>query len=556
MEHTQSKEELIKENSALKNELNDLKLIIEAVTGHSDGIESELLEKIHAGEKLFQVMSKTIPVPFFISLKDSGKILFSNKHAYQIFGYSAEVFLTKEMLDLYSDPKEFQTFITVLSQYGQVDNFEATLKKSDNSLLIVYLFSQPIVFKEQACLLTVIYDLTERIKAEEEKSALENQLRQTQKMEAIGTMAGGISHDLNNILAIIFGNIELSMMILPEDNEVQKLLTCALSAAKRAKEMVKQILDFCRQKEHERIPVKIKQVVSEAVGMIKELMPSTIQIKLEIEPQLSTIQGDPTQIHQILMNLCSNSAYAMRDTGGVIEIILKEVHKNLATTRIANPKPVSYVVLTVKDTGCGIEKTIMDRIFDPFFTTKPVGKGTGLGLSVVYGIIKSFGGTITVESELGKGAAFHCYFPLSSKTSDSADPTDIQKKVNGGKEKILLVDDEEDVLLIFKSMIESLGYEVITHSNSLQALQMVQKSKNDVDLVVTDNMMPNMMGTTLAEKILAIRPNMPIILCTGLDIQINKDHLSSIGIKGFINKPYSLQQLAFLIRKLLDERNR
>lgn len=547
-------EELMIENEALRKENEDLKVMIEAVTGHSDGIESELLQKIHAGELLFHAISKTIPVPFVIT-DTAGNILFSNDQANLLFGYSAEIFLTKKIFDLYSDSNKVQIFLDILAEKGRVDHIEVEFKKSDGTPFVVCLYSQPITFKDQHCLLTVIYDLTDRIKAENEKLALEKQLRVTQKLEAIGTLAGGIAHDFNNILSVIFANMELAKIMLPRESRIQKYLDKTLYAANRAKDMTKQILDFCRQREYEPILFSIKSVISEAAKMLKELTPSNIEVKLQINSKKSIIKGDPTQIHQVLMNLGTNAVYALKDKGGMIEIILEDVsitdYDEVVT--FLGLSPGQYVKLTVRDNGPGIDREIISRIFDPFFTTKPIGEGTGLGLSVVHGIVHGHGGTVRVDSDIGKGTSFYCYFPVLAESDDRREDLNIQKDIIHGKGKILLVDDDKNILETYKEILEILGYQVVTCVDGINALTLFEKSKDWFDLIIIDDIMPKMTGKILAQKLINIRPNIPIIINSGFGDHLQQNELKEIGIKGVMSKPVTIQQMSDFIRNVINE---
>lgn len=547
-------EELMIENEALRKENEDLKVMIEAVTGHSDGIESELLQKIHAGELLFHAISKTIPVPFVIT-NTAGNILFSNDQANLLFGYSAEIFLTKKIFDLYSDSNKVQIFLDILAEKGRVDHIEVEFKKSDGTPFVVCLYSQPITFKDQHCLLTVIYDLTDRIKAENEKLALEKQLRVTQKLEAIGTLAGGIAHDFNNILSVIFANMELAKIMLPRESRIQKYLDKTLYAANRAKDMTKQILDFCRQREYEPILFSIKSVISEAAKMLKELTPSNIEVKLQINSKKSIIKGDPTQIHQVLMNLGTNAVYALKDKGGMIEIILEDVsitdYDEVVT--FLGLSPGQYVKLTVRDNGPGIDREIISRIFDPFFTTKPIGEGTGLGLSVVHGIVHGHGGTVRVDSDIGKGTSFYCYFPVLAESDDRREDLNIQKDIIHGKGKILLVDDDKNILETYKEILEILGYQVVTCVDGINALTLFEKSKDWFDLIIIDDIMPKMTGKILAQKLINIRPNIPIIINSGFGDHLQQNELKEIGIKGVMSKPVTIQQMSDFIRNVINE---
>ncbi len=546
-------ESLVNENARLKAEIDDLKTMLDAVTGHSDDVAADLLQRIDAGERQFHILGKTIPVPFLIVERAHSRVCFANQYAQRLFGYSENEFDGRHGADLYATPDRRDDVVELLNDLGRVENFETRLKKSDGSEFFASLFSQPIVFREQQCFLTVIYDLTERKRAEEEKLALEKQLRHTQKLEALGTLSSGISHDFNNILGIIYGNIELAVMVLPKHSKVIKNLNLALSAADRAKAMIMQILTFSRQKEQERKPFGMFTVVSEAAVMVGALLTADVKIETQIVDKTSIILGDPTQIHQVVLNLCTNARHALQSTGGVIKVILEQV---LVTRedRIALPKlrPGRYVKLTVADNGPGMERAVMERVFDPFFTTNEVGRGTGMGLSVVHGIVLNHNGAVSVESVPGVGTAFHCYFPIAGETHEEKNPVVTKDAIRGGTENILIVDDERDILDIYTELLASLGYLVKSTTDPKHAIRLVQEHPDEYDLVITDHTMPDMSGFALSEKIHQIDPNLPIMLFSGTgNLPENKD-LKKIGIRAFLAKPFSHQSIAGLIRDVLN----
>jgi PAS domain S-box-containing protein len=398
-------------------------------------------------------------------------------------------------------------------------------------------------------------DITKLKKAENEKMELELQLSQKQKMEAVGTLAGGIAHDFNNILGAMQGYLELSLDDLPEDNPVRENLDQIMSCVGRAAKLVKQILTFSRkdQQEQEKEPVLISSIVKEVLGMLRSSLPATIKISRKIQADTSLVMADSTQIHQVLVNLCTNASHAMKENGGQLEVILENVNLK-SETRVGDEhlQPGKYVKLIVSDTGHGIDKELMDRIFEPFFTTKKKNEGTGLGLSVVHGIIKSHDGAITVSSTRGKGTTFEIYLP----EIESGDVRENQSsEPEKDKELILLVDDEEMIINSTSKILERLGFDVVIKSSSMDALEMFQEEPEKFDLVITDQVMPNMTGTQLAEKLLSIRPDIPVILCSVFPEEVCDEELKRIGIKEFVAKPISMQKINKVIRTVLDKSN-
>jgi len=383
---------------------------------------------------------------------------------------------------------------------------------------------------------------------------LESELRQAQKMEAIGTLAGGIAHDFNNILMAICGYTEMAMQRFPEGSPGRRNLDQVLTASHRAADLVSQILAFSRQAEHERKPVNIVPLVKETLKLLRSSLPSTIEIRQEISiaEKGGIILADPTQVHQVLMNLCTNSAHAMRAKGGVLTVKLSNiVVDSAAVSRHPRLKPGAHVCLTVSDTGHGVAPAILERIFDPYFTTKEPGKGTGLGLAVVQGIVKSYGGAISVYSELGLGTSFDVFIPRTGE--EIAADSMAAEPLPGGTERILFVDDEGSLVELGKDMLESLGYAVTTRTSGVEARETFRAAPEAFDLVITDMTMPTVTGMDLAGEILAVRPHLPIILCTGFSEMIDGRQAKEAGIREFVMKPYQLAILARAVRKALDE---
>jgi PAS domain S-box-containing protein len=383
---------------------------------------------------------------------------------------------------------------------------------------------------------------------------LEKELRQAQKMEAIGTLAGGIAHDFNNILSIIIGFTEMAKMKLPESSPIGENLQRVLDAGARATELVKQILTFSRWKEQEKKPVQIASFIKEALKLMRPLLPTTIEIRQEISvaPEQSIVLMDPTEIHQVLMNLCTNAAHAMQEKGGTLSVRVSElVADTLLVSRHLDLELGSYVCLSVSDTGIGMDASTVERIFDPYFTTKELGVGTGLGLPVVQGIVKGHHGAITVYSEPGKGTTFNVYLPriegggLTSAIAQEVFPP--------GSESILFLDDEKHLAELGVEMLAPCGYKVTAMTNSRDALEIFRTNADAFDLVITDMTMPILTGKQLAAEIKTIRPDLPIILCTGFSELINETKAKDSGIDAFLMKPYAAGDLLRTIHRVLKK---
>jgi len=414
------------------------------------------------------------------------------------------------------------------------------------------LLSSPVkdVAGNVVSVIEMVEDISEHAKAEKEKSQLMELLQQSQKMEAIGTLAGGIAHDFNNILSSVIGYTELALDDMEKGSMTAENLNEVLIAGNRAKELVGQILDFSRQSETAKQPIQIKLIAKEVLKMLKASFPSTIEIRQQLDSG-AFVFADPTQIHQVIMNLCTNAGHAMRNYGGRMEVTLADMSIDAETFgKFSTLAPGPYVRLTLSDTGHGISESIINRIFDPFFTTKPKGEGTGMGLSVVHGIVKSHGGDITVRSAPGKGTTFDVFFPVLTKQVTATD-VEHNEPLKGGTEHILLIDDEPSIVKMEKRILENLGYRITSTNSSVEALAIFSSDPERFDLVISDLTMPQMTGDVLATHLKHIRPDIPVILCTGLSSPVTDTAIKDIGISALLTKPVLKRQMAHAVREAL-----
>ncbi len=384
------------------------------------------------------------------------------------------------------------------------------------------------------------------------ENALQNQVRQAQKMEALGTLAGGITHDFNNILGTIILNTELALLDLDPANPARQTLPLVLRAANRGKELVKQIITFSRQRTWERKPLEIVPIVREGLKLLRTTLPKDIAIQEALDAESGVVMADPSHVHQVLVNLCQNAALAMKDNGGRLEVKLARAEVDEAmTARHPNLKPGLYALLAVSDTGCGMTKEVRERIFEPFFTTRRPGEGSGLGLAVVHGIVRTYDGEITVTSEPGKGSRFNVYFPRLEGEKPAAEADDRAEPQNGG-ERILLVEDEKAQRESLERGLGHLGYRVTARADGRSAWTAFKKDPAAFDLIITDQVMPRMTGLELAAAAAALRPDIPVILCTGFSEKVNAGIVGKSGVRDFIMKPYTIRDLTVLIRKAVS----
>jgi len=477
-------------------------------------------------------------------------ICYANPAFERMCGYDRReiVGLHARILENRKHDRQFYRALRTTLEQGKGWSGRMTCTRKDGSTYEAEVVSSPVRDKHGKVInyVSTHKDVTHELRLEEE-------LRQAQKMEAIGTLAGGIAHDFNNILAAIMGNAELLQCRLPPESGEQRRLHQLLASCNRAADLVQQILTFSRKSKQERKPLRLTPIVKETLKLLRSTIPSHIAIRTSFscQPDADLTLADPTQMHQILMNLCTNAAHAIGAANGVMEIVLSSlvVDEPLIASRFAGLVPGRYVCLAVSDTGPGIEPEVLQRIFDPYFTTKGVGKGTGLGLAVVKGIVTSYSGSITVTCEPGLGTTFTLLFPQEEAIAEA--PAPAPKPWSSGRGRILLVDDEEMLVQVGSEMLASLGYEVVGKTSSPEALELFLRHPDTFDLVLTDMTMPGMTGKELAGKILATRPRMPVVLCTGFSDFISEQQIESLGIRAFVPKPYTLETLGQAVRSAL-----
>ena len=493
-----------------------------------------------------------------IMMDDQGKVSFWNGAAERIFGYSKQEAMGHNLHLMLSPSQYKDAYRRQMSHFMQTGNgpavdriTELIGRKKDGTQFPIELSLSSVKIHGNWNAIGLIRDITTRKQVETEQKELAKTLQQSQKMQAIGTLAGGIAHDFNNILSAIIGYTELSLGIVEKGSVVQRYLSEVFSAGKRARDLVNQILAVARETKEEIKPIPVRLIVKEVLKLIRSTIPTTIDIRQDLKSD-ALIMGNATRVHQIVMNLCTNAAQAMHDQGGVLNIELENMAiETTATADRCGLKIGDYIELTVSDTGHGIPPDLMGSIFEPYVTTKTPGEGTGLGLSVVHGIVESYGGKITAESELGKGATFTVLLPIThkGKTSRPQTPVSLPK----GSERILYLDDEASIASMAGQMLASLGYRVTERTSSIEALELFRSKPNDFDLVITDMTMPNLTGDRLAVELIKNRPDIPVILCTGYSQKVSDETVREIGIKALVHKPIVMADLSKIIRQVLDQ---
>lgn len=477
-------------------------------------------------------------------LDTDGTVLDSNAIALQRLGKSADELVGKCIYDFFPPPlaEPTKNAVSEVTRTGKPFRMEF---EQESRIYDSHVY--PICDAQGKVIQVGVIssDITER-------RSMEAQLRQTHKMEAIGTLAGGIAHDFNNILGIILGNTELAMDDVPEWNPACLNLEEIRIAGIRARDVVRQLLSFAHKTDQERKPVIINSIIIDVLKLLRFSIPANIEIRHNIPKGPEVILADPTQLNQIVINLFTNAAHAMEKDGGILEINVESVNLTASTAQFHDLSPGPYVKLSVSDTGTGIGPEIKDRIFDPYFTTKEVGKGSGMGLSVVHGIVMNHNGAISVDSELGKGATFTIFLPTSKR--EPVPETTIDEELPTGKEMILFVDDEESIVKMGTQRLKRLGYKVESTTSPIEALDLFSSKSDQFDLVITDLTMPKMTGDKLVKAILDIRPDIPIILCTGCSEKINSEKIREIGAAVYLEKPHDKHALSKTVRRVLDKK--
>ncbi len=516
-------------------------------------LETARKELLNSEERL-RVLIEQSPIGLCLCTLDGSLVTVNSAYA-KIIGYSADEALQLSYWDITPEkyaPDETRQ-LEHLESSGRYGPYEKEYRHKDGHLVPVRLNGMIVERDGESYIWSSVEDIIALKEAEVEKNLLTEQLRQSQKMEAIGTLAGGVAHDFNNILSAVIGYTELTRRNPNCDAKSSENLGHVLTAADRARDLVKQILMFSRKGAENRKPIQLHLVIEEAVKLLRKTIPSTITINLDIDENTGSILADRTQIHQVVMNLCTNAYHSMQEQGGDIDIVLKPVAiDTVGAAKYPNLRQGKYGQFTVSDSGTGMDPKTILRIFDPFFTTKRQGEGTGMGLAVVHGIIQNHDGAIGVESEIGAGTTFKVFFPLSCEAAGEKEKSTDTATIKRGTEHILWVDDEPTLVELGKETLESFGYRVTATTSALEALNIFQADPNGCDLIVTDQTMPEMTGDVLAKEAMLVRSDIPVIICTGHSATLNAEKVRAIGVNSLLMKPLNSDTLTAEIRKVLD----
>ncbi|WP_051309307.1 PAS domain-containing hybrid sensor histidine kinase/response regulator [Desulfogranum japonicum] len=534
------------------------------IDGHIGGMitytevttERKLAEqKLAQQKKLFETMFNTIPDGVVIT--DTNRVIvLSNRSMETIFGYSPDEIIGESTKILYADSEHFQKAgATVFNQKSsRTGTFYRTCYKTRNGREFPgETFGAKLYDSNGLWIgnLGIMRNITEQVNQTKENERLQRQLIQSQKMEAIGTLAGGIAHDFNNILSAILGFSEMALREAAPGEMLRADLEEIYSAGIRGRDLVQQILAFARKSDDERQPIQVSTIIKEVIKFLRSSIPTSIEITLDIQSE-SLILGSPTQIHQIVMNLCTNAVQAIKNEKGCLRLSIKDIVLDEGDV-VHSELPIGdYLQLQVTDDGVGIAREHVNLIFEPYFTTKGLGEGTGLGLSQVYGIIQSYGGIVKVQSKVGKGSTFTILIPVFK--GDTSDVGDEKDELPTGHESILVVDDEASITRFLNKQLTSLGYSVTTKTNSVEALEFFRSNSSELDLVLTDMTMPNMTGDELAAEISSMRPDIPIIICTGYSKKTSGKRASDLFADEILIKPIVQSDLARIVRELLDRK--
>ncbi len=503
----------------------------------------------------FQHLVEHIQEVFWIALPDHSKILYMSPRYESVWGRS-NVSLIDHPYDLWDavHPEDQEHVMGCVAK-GATTGFQAEFRivRPDRTVRFLRVQTFPIrnALGGVVRMAGIASDMTEERRVQETLVNTERQFRQASRMEAIGTLAGGIAHDFNNILTAILGYTELGLASVPKDSRTQRNLQEVLTAGHRAKHLVLQILAFSRQSGQSKKPTPIHTVIQEALKLLRATIPTTIEIRHSLMTQASVL-ADSTQLHQVVINLCTNAEYAMRETGDRLEIFLDDWDVTEANVQLVSGLQLGpHVRLTIQDNGAGMSSDVLERMFDPFFTTKPIGEGSGMGLAVVHGIVANHGGAVMIDSQGGKGTKVEVYLPaILTPTWDGMGDQDL---IPVGKETILFVDDEETIVRLGKELLSPLGYTVEVHTSSQEALNAFRQNPQRFDLVITDQTMPGLTGEALSRELLRVRPELPIILCTGFSHIMTAEKAKALGIQAYLMKPLAIRDLAPIIRHVLDK---